>query len=231
MTKALSRQQLAELNGSFNLDTNWGAVDPDKVQIPFIQLSREERGRRWTAFLNNGGRLVVKGPSVLTVDRSKPFDSTRFLGNGSSVWRGPADGNGLEGEEDQDPRSLALTEIDFSGACFESGHQEGENVITGEVKLERLKQMPDIRLDAEIGQALLDEEDQATLRFLHRTYGITWMEFAGTVLRRSDGRRYFLYLDRGGDGSWAGRYDWLDSDRYRGDISPLLASVPSAMAA
>lgn len=221
--KALSRDQLAELNGSFNNDTNWGAVDPDKVQVPFIELSKGERGRRWTAFLNNSGQLIIKGPSVLVADRSKPFDPVRFLGKGSSIWRGPADGKGLEGEEDQDPRSLALTEVDFSKVAFEHFLKGGESAITGEEKLVRMKADPRVRYDAGVGQALLDEKSQATLRFLHDTYGITWMEFA-TVLRDSDGDRAFLYLDRSGDGSWVWYYYWLGGVRNAKGVSPVSAS-------
>lgn len=219
--KALSRQQLAELNGSLNLDTNWSAVDPDKVQAQFIEQSKEERGRQWTAFLNNGGRLVIKGPSVLVIDRSKPFDPTRFLGNDSSIWRGPADGKGLE--EDQDPRSVALTEVDFSGIAFDHFLKEGEQTITGEEKLVRMKADPRVRYDAGVGVALLDEKGQATLRFLHDTYGITWMEFA-TVLRDSGGDRCFLDLCRGDGGSWDWDCGWLDGGRIRDRVSPVSAS-------
>ena len=221
--KALSRDQLAELNGSFNNDTKWSAVDPDKVQAQFIEQSKEERGRQWTAFLNNGGRLIIKGPSVLVIDRSKPFDPTRFLGKGSSIWRGPADGKGLEGEEDQDPHSVALTELDFSNVAFDSFLKEGEPTIVGEEKLLRMKAGPRIRYDAGIGVALLDEKDQATLRFIHDTYGITWMEFA-TVLRDSDGSRYFLYLYRSVGGSWDAFYYWLGYDRDADYVSPVSAS-------
>ncbi|MEK7479869.1 MAG: hypothetical protein AAB665_01120 [Patescibacteria group bacterium] len=221
--KALSRQQLAELNGSFNLDTNWSAIDPDNVQARFIEQPKEERGRQWTAFLNNGGRLIIKGPSVLVIDRSKPFDPTRFLGTGSSIWRGSADGKGLEGEEDQDPRSVVLTELDFSNVAFDSFLKEGEPTIVGEEKLVRMKASPRIRYDAGAGVALLDEKGQATLRFLYDTYGITWMEFA-TVLRYSDGLRYLLVLRRGGGGSWGGDGRWLGGVRDAGRVSPVSAS-------
>jgi hypothetical protein len=44
------------------------------------------------------------------------------------------------------------------------------------------------------------------------------------VLRDSDGIRYFLFLFRRGGGSWGWRCFWLDVDRRRGSVSPLLAS-------
>lgn len=45
-----------------------------------------------------------------------------------------------------------------------------------------------------------------------------------TILRNSDGNRYFLYLDRNDDGSWDWNYNWLDNDRNRDNVSPLLAT-------
>jgi len=42
-------------------------------------------------------------------------------------------------------------------------------------------------------------------------------------LRNSDGNRYFLYLNRNDDGSWNWNYHWLDNDRNRDNVSPLLA--------
>jgi hypothetical protein len=45
--------------------------------------------------------------SILT----KSFDPVSFLGKGWATWKGPADGDGLSGEEDIDPRSLALSQI------------------------------------------------------------------------------------------------------------------------
>ncbi len=220
MAKIVTRGQALELAGRFGVDTNWDSVDGDKLQTEVISLPRDELGRRFTAFVNNGCRFIIKGPSALVVDRSKPFDPVKFIGRGWEIV-------------EQDERSLALTDIDFSGVRFESGHQEGEDTITGEVKLERLKAMPEIRLDAKIGQALFEEPGQATLRFIHDHFNVSWFELGGTVLRNSDGRRVFLYLYRFGDGSWSWDCDWLDSDRrrVRDDVSPLLASSPVASAA
>jgi hypothetical protein len=46
-----------------------------------------------------------------------------------------------------------------------------------------------------------------------------------TFLRNSDGNRYFLYLNRNDDGSWNWNYNWLDNDRNRDNVSPLLATL------
>lgn len=208
--KPVSRDQSNELGARFLTDVNWGALEHDRMQ-EVVALPRDELGRRFTAFLQNGAQFVIKGPSTLIVDRSKPFDPVKFIGSGWSIV-------------EEDPAALKLTEIDFSKVCFESGLKEGESVIDGEEKLKRLKALGEVRLDAKFGHTLYEEKNQATLRFLYDTYGVTWMEFAGTVLRNSGGHRYFLYLDRGGDGSWSWYCYWLVTDRSRDSVSPLLAS-------
>lgn len=162
-------------------------------------------------FVENGYRLSVIGPNTLVIDRSKPFDPMKFIGEGWSIV-------------EEDERSLMLTQIDFTKVRFDSGLKEGESRITGEEKLKRLKKKSEIRLDAEIGQALYEEKGQTTLRFIHEHYGISWFELAGTVLRDPDGDRYFLYLYRHGDGSWRWSYRWLDSGRGARGVSPVLAS-------
>ena len=175
-------------------------------------------------FLNNGCKFVMKGPSTLVIDRANLPTPEKFIGADWSIWRGPADGKGLKGEEDQDPRSLTLTEVDFSKAVFDCPLHKGEQYITGEVKLAREKADSKIRLDFGIAMALFHEKGQATLRFLHDTYGVTWMEFTGTVLRHSSGCRYFLCLPRGDDGSWHWYCRWLDGDRSAARVSVRLAS-------
>lgn len=209
--KPVSRDQTAELIGRFAHDTNWGELDHDVLQDDVISLPRDELGRRWTAFMRNGCRLIIKGPSVLFIDRSKPFDSVKFIGRGWTI-------------EEEDERALALAEIDLSNVRFESGLAEGETIINGEEKLKRLKALPDIRLDAKTGQTLYEEPGQPTLRFLHDHFGVSWFELAGTVLRGSFGSRYFLCLHRDDDGSWLWDCGWLGGGRGRGSVSPLFAS-------
>lgn len=209
--KTVSLGQVTEIAARFLKDTDWGALEHDVLQTEVVELSPAELGRRMTAFLRNGCRFLIKGPGSLFIDRTKAFDPVAFIGT---------DGDIVE----QDERALMLTEIDFSKVRFESGLQDGETAIIGEVKLERLKALPEIRLDARIGQALHEEKGQTTLRWLYDTYSIAWLELAGTVLRDSDGDRYFLYLGRSGGGKWYRTRYWLGRDRYRGHVSPLLES-------
>lgn len=193
-------------------NTDWGSIDFETADLQDrIVRNPKEAGRLFAAWLQNGCRLFIKGPNALVVDRSRSFDPVKFIGKGWSIV-------------EEDERALVLIEIDFSKVRFESGLREGESTIIGEQKLERIKAMPEIRLDAKIGQALYEEKGQPTLRFIYEYYGVSWFELAGTVLRLSDGSRYFLCLNRDDDGSWNWYYHWLDRGRNRDHVSPLLAS-------
>lgn len=208
--KAVSRDQTTEIGARFLTDTNWGGLEHDALQA-VISLPRDELGRRFTAFLRNRCQLAVKGPGTLVIDRAKLPTPEKFIGKG---WEAI----------EHDERSLALTEVDFSKAVFDCPLREDEQYITGEEKLEREKADGKIRLDFGFAMALFHEKGQATLRFLHDTHGVTWMEFTGTVLRSSDGSRCFLCLFRDGDGSWRWGCRWLDSHRNAKRVSVRLAS-------
>lgn len=83
---------------------------------------------------------------------------------------------------------------------FPTGLGEDQNAITGE---DRLKALADRFLaDPDLGWSLYKEEGQKTLKFLHDTFGVTWMEFLRRTFRDPNRRRYALLLYRRGDGSW-----------------------------
>jgi hypothetical protein len=206
----ISTDQSHQIMAALATNVDWNTVDFDGLQDLIVRRPKDA-GAAFAAWLKNGCRLTIKGPSALVIYRSKPFDPVKFIGRGWSIV-------------EEDERSLALAEIDFAKVRFESGLNEHEKVITGDVKLQRLKAMPEIRLDAKVGQALYEEKGQATLRFIYDHFGVSWFELAGTVLRRSGGFRYFLCLYRSGDGSWGWRCYWLVDVRRRDRVSPLLAS-------
>lgn len=162
---------------------------------------------------------------VLAINRAKPFNPAAFIASGWSIWRGAVDSDGLKGEEQQDARSLALTEVDFSKARLETCLVAGEEVVTGEKRLARLLEKDVIRADANIGVALLNEQGKATLEWLHQTYGVTRFELPGTILRSSRGYRDFLCLSRVGGGRWSWDGRWLGSDRDAGDPALVLAEL------
>jgi hypothetical protein len=148
---------------------------------------------------------------------TKSFDPVQFfgLGNGWSIWKGPADGDGKSGEEDIDPRSLAIAEVNVSEMIFETGLKDGETSIKGEEKLRRLKDDTGfIRFGGNVFMGLwLDYEankENSVLEFLYQTKKIGYLDFFGTILRNSSGYRYVLYLYRSDGGEWDWDYYWLD---------------------
>lgn len=205
-----------------NLSTD--GIDGEAIQKGLEGSSIDDVDRRLKAFLNNGLNFVMKGLNVLTIDRAKPFDPAKFIGSDWTIWRGPKNGSGLEGEEEQDTRSLKLAEVDFAKVLFTACLKDGESVITGEEKLVRHIVAKHIRLDAKVGQTLFEEKDQATLNWLYATFKIGWFEFPGTVLRFSSGHRCFLGLYRVGSGQWSWRCHWLVLARDASSPSAVLAS-------
>ena len=185
-------------------------------------------GARWQAegkrFLRREPCWVPKKPKARTFAVNiAPFDLATFMGAGWSTWRGPATGDGLEGEEAQDPRSLTLSEFDMNSIRFENmlNEEDGEVSIKGEEKILRLKAAKFVRLDPRLGRDLLGEPNQETLEWLYRERGITWFDLPGKILRDPDGNRVVLYLYRYGREWYWGAY-WLEGDWNRSNPSAVL---------
>jgi len=157
--------------------------------------------------------------TFLTVNRSKLFTPAEFIGKGWTIWRGPADGDGLSGAEEQDERSLAITHVNLADILLETTLKPSDNGrVQGEKKLRRLKAEGLIRLDAMVFQALW--ENKSLIPESWKTKNAVY--FDGTILRGPDGRRCVLCLCwRGGGCLW--RYDWLVHD-WRA-VSPSAVSA------
>jgi hypothetical protein len=148
---------------------------------------------------------------VITIDRTTPFDPVAFIGEGWKI-------------EEEDERSLALTEVDLTAVRFETMLKDRETYVKGETKLERLKKAGHVRLDAKVFQRLWENQYLIPEHWKEKTNGnTTYIFFDGTVLRDSNGNRYVLYLYwRGGAWDWGVR--WLgDGWGVRGP-SAVLAS-------
>ena len=163
--------------------------------------------------------------TLLPIDRSKLFNPAEFIGAGWSVWRGPVNGNGLEGDEERDLRSATLTELDINQVQLVT-HLKGRELVTiGEERIKRLKTDGRIRLDENVFQAFWNNKDLIPARFKERVNGnIQFIFFDGIVLRGPDGYRFALYLYFGDDGSWLWYYSWLDRARGARNPSAVLAS-------
>lgn len=223
--KETTNGQILEIASRIVRDVDWSLVDGDGLQREVINLKPEEFGGRFTAFLKNGARLVIGEPRILPIDRFKPFNPAEFIGAGWSIWRGPADGNGLVGEEERDYRSSTLNQLDLSKVQLATCLKQGESVTTGEERLKRLKADGRIRLDENAFQAFWNNKEAIPSRFKERVNGnIQFIFFDGVLLRSPRGNRCALYLDFGSGGSWGWDYSWLDRGRHVHDPSAVLAS-------
>jgi hypothetical protein len=231
MGKTVSRGQALEVAARVATQVRWDDLDGDSLQTKVIDLTPEEFGKRFTAFLNNGCRIIIGDPKSLLI---KPFDPAGFLGKDWVVWRGPVDSNGLSGEEDIDPRSMALTEVELAKFVFETCLRAGEKSITGEEKLRRQKEKPDfIRFGGNVFLGMwLDYKaykENSILEWLYRNLGVTFMDFMGQILRHPNGSRNALYLYRNDDGEWYWDYSWLDRQWSASFPSVGCASQPSVI--
>lgn len=147
--------------------------------------------------------------TVLSIDRTFPFDPVAFLGNGSAI-------------EEEDERSLALLEVDMAKVQLKTMLHEWEKTVTGGEKVRRLIEAGHIRLDAKVfetfweNQHLIPEEWRQTTNC-----NTTFVFFDGTILRDSGGDRYVLSL-YWGSGEWRSHCYWLDFEWCASDPSAIL---------
>lgn len=128
----------------------------------------------------------------LRIDRSQPVDPVKLLRPGWVI-------------AEQDERSLALKEVDLSQVRLVHVLKPGERYVTGEVKIQRLKDAGYILLDAQIFQTLWKKQHLIPKSWRKKTgrYA-TWIFFDGTVLaHQTEITRCLLFL------YWTGkRWDW-----------------------
>lgn len=137
----------------------------------------------------------------LIIDPSKTFLPEAFVGPGATIWRGPIDGKGLDGDEEIDGRSLALPEVDLLAVVFHHclKVEAKEQFILGDEKLKRLKEQEQmIRLGGEVFLALLEDWERhrinSHLEWFRANRGILQMDFPGTVCRSGWGEPLILNL-------------------------------------
>ncbi len=207
------------------LQNNVSVAEVPDATAEWVFQNPAEAGKEFTLFLQNRARVFIGKIEMMAIDRSKPFDPVEFpsLGKGWSIWKGPADGDGLTGEEEQDPRSLALTELNLTTLQLETTLKGDETSIVGEDKLKRLKATESlIRLDAGIFLTFWNNKHLIPERFKKKTGGNTTYIFCdGTVLRSPHGDRYVLCFCWFGD-AW--RWDYRRLGRGFGGSDPSALS-------
>jgi len=176
-------------------------------------------------------RLVLRGLAkivreCLKLECQKPFSPEEFIGKGWTVWKGLADGNGLEGEEDRNAREDDLSIIDWEQVLLED-HLEGEETsVHGEEKLKRAIASGNIQLGGKAFLSLWEDcqanRENSVLEKLRRK-GVTCIYFFGLLLRDPDGDRDVLYLCVDGS-AWLWYCLWLGGRWDAGGPSASLAS-------
>lgn len=215
--------QALQLMSVLGNNTPWETLDATLLQKAIDDP--KGTGEQFTAFLNNGCRLMVG--AKLHIDRSRPFNPAEFIGPNWTIWRGPTNGNGLEGEEEQDARSLALAEVDLvGGISLDATLNAGETYITSEERIHRLVAKDAIKMDTKIFQTLWENQKMIPERLKEKTNGNTTYVFVdGTTLRSPGGNRCSLCFYWHADvREWCWDCRWLGRDRGVDRLSALLAS-------
>ena len=178
------------------LQNNVSVLEVPETTGDWVLQHPTEAGEQFTLFLKNRAQVLIGKVETISIDRTAPFNPAEFIGAGWSIWKGPADGAGLEGEEDQDARSLALTTLDVTHLRLETALRGEETSIFGEEKLKRLNAMTGIiRLDAGIFQTFWRNQHLIPERFKAPTNDNTTYIFCdGTVLRSPNGFRCVPYV-------------------------------------
>jgi len=207
MRKATIGQSL-NLLSVFANNADWDNLDSDTIQK--IINDPRQAGQQFTAFLQNGGKVIVGelvgksiGESKIVAINRDHFDPKKFIGDDWSIL-----------EDETDTRSsdeFNLTKVELVTML-----NDGETCLKGEEKLKRLKSSDHIRLDADIFLTFWKNKHLIPESWKEKINGNTrFIFFDGTVLRRSDGGRYVLYLYwRGGAWNWSVHlldHVWYDS--------------------
>lgn len=210
MGKAIAIGQSLNLFSVFANNADWDNLDSDTIQK--IINDPRQAGQQFTAFLRNGGKVIVGEPKVVAINRNR-FNPKKFIGDGWSILN-----------DETDARSIALTELDLTKVQHLTMLKDGETYVKGEEKLKRLKASGLVRLDADIFLTLWENQHLIPESWKEKVNGNTrYIYFDGTVLRRSDGHRYVLSL-YWNDGRWSWLVRWLDNDWYGSHPSAVLAS-------
>jgi hypothetical protein len=194
-------------------NTTWEEIDFEGAGLQNLVIRNpKEAGRQFTAFLKNGGRVIVGEPRIIPIDRTAPFDPVKWLGQGWTI-------------EEQDKRSLALEQVDLANVRLEHMLKKDESWIKGDEKLKRLKKAGYIRLDAKVFQTFWENQALIPESWKEKTNGnTTFIFFDGTILRDPYGSRYVLYL-YWRDGRWHWSCHWLEGCWNVIYPSAVLASI------
>jgi hypothetical protein len=153
---------------------------------------------------------------IIPLDRANPFDLRTYGGLGWSI-------------EEQDERSLALTEVDLGKIQLITVLGSGETSISRRGVLNRLKAQDYIRLDAKVLQILIESKSLIPEAWKQRIDDdrIFAIFFDGTIFRTPEGRLCTLFLFWGHNNSgWCWLAHGIELDSGPNDVSATLPNRP-----
>jgi len=186
--KTVTNRQAFELAGQVAEKLMQLGADGKVVQTTIEQVNHPF----WSDLVKHFGQKS----GVMIIDRTTPFNPAEFIGDSWTI-------------EEEDKRSLALTEVDFDEIRLETTLKKGETSINGEEKLKRLEKAGHIRLDAKVFQTLW--KDKTLIPESWKKMDGYTIYFNGTILRGPNGSRCVLCLYWSG-GEWRWDYCWLALD-------------------
>jgi len=211
MSKALSEGQARSVIGSFVLDTPWSEVKADLQ--PFIELSPEERGKRFAEFLNNGCQtsvtIVAKGvaPEIPEGKKWVRIDDMIYVkvtsnGRGGEEWITYLESKGFRLSKYAND---VLRSEDFKAT---TGVTYTLAIIVGTAYTDRNRVSKKIRADAEKrGWLTPHPETACLLRELLsdaelEELDLWWIVTMHEPIKDFDGSPCLLYAARRGGGRW-----------------------------
>jgi hypothetical protein len=151
------------------------------------------------------------GSHIIPIDRTELFDPAEIIGRGWKI-------------DEQDERALNITELDITEVRLKHMLKKGEDLIQGEERLRRLKDISiitgTIRLDAKILFAILKNQKLIPVGWNGKV-----VYFDGTILRSPEGRRYILYMYWRGNDPWGWDYCQYNIEIGANYPSATLASI------
>lgn len=170
MSKSVSIDQSHSIIQALANNVDWESLDGGVLQEKIIR-QQKEAGKQFTAFLKNGGRMIIDNPKLLIIDRSVKFSASTLMKS--------------FGVEDffNDELSLTITRIDVSEILFETVLEVLEKVINGKERKKRLKEKGHLCLDGLILKKLWDNKHLIPKKWKENFDGKTrYILFDGTTV-------------------------------------------------
>ena len=167
-------------------NTDWATIDFVNLGLQdLIVRNPKEAGRQFTAFLKNGGKLILVESKVISIVRGvfNPIEFHFTINGKIEGW-----GIYIDKIEEIDTRFTALMELDLTKVELRTMLKGREVYVNGEEKLRRLKKGGYIRLDADVFHTLWQNQHLIPESWKEKVDGYTrYIIFDGTIFRSLDG--------------------------------------------